>query len=199
MTTATKVSPKNHQPRLKMRYQQGIIKELRAELKLTNAHEVPKLEKVMVNVGLGKAQDEKKLLEAAANTLLKITGQRPVPTLAKKSIASFKLRQGSQIGLKVTLRGDRMYEFVDRFINLVLPRLRDFRGVSLQAFDRDGNYSIGLTDQSSFPELSYEDTAVAHGLQITFAVRAKQPEQSKALLMKFGLPFEKVIKESKNG
>jgi len=127
----------------------------------------------------------------ASNTIAKITGQHPVETVAKKSIATFKLREGSKIGVMVTLRGNRMYEFADRFINLVLPRLRDFHGVASKSFDKQGNYSIGLSDQSVFPELSYEDTATAHGLQIIFTISAKNPDHAKALLEKLGMPFEK--------
>jgi large subunit ribosomal protein L5 len=180
-----------YQSRLKLAYNQNFAKELKDELKLANINQVPKLEKIVINVGLGRAKDDKRLLEVAANTVRKITGQQPVETVARMSIASFKLREGNKIGLKVTLRGDRMYEFADRLINIVLPRLRDFHGVSNRAFDRQGNYSIGFTDQSVFPELSYEDTATAHGLQVVFAIRAEEKEHAKELLKKFGMPFEK--------
>ena len=178
-------------PRLKRIYLDSWASELKDELKLSNIHEAPRLEKIVVNVGLGRAKDDKRLLEVAENTLVKITGQKPLQTIAKQSIASFKLREGSKIGLKVTLRDARMYEFADRFINLVLPRLRDFHGASVKAFDKQGNYSIGLVDQSVFPELSYEDTATAHGLQVIFAIKAKRPEHARTLLEKFGVPFEK--------
>jgi large subunit ribosomal protein L5 len=152
---------------------------------------VPKLEKIVVNVGLGKAKDDKKTIEAAKNTLRKVTGQEPVETVAKNSIAGFKLREGNMIGLKLTLRGERMYEFMDRLINIVLPRLRDFHGVSNKAFDKQGNYSIGLTDQSVFPELTFEETTTPHGLQAVFVVKCHDKAHSKALLQKFGMPFEK--------
>jgi len=188
MATVVKTA---YQPRLKTRYNTEIAKELQKELKSSNILEVPRLEKITVNAGLGKAKDEKRILEVASNTIAKITGQHPVETVAKKSIATFKLREGSKIGVKVTLRGDRMYEFADRFINLVLPRLRDFHGVANRAFDKQGNYSIGLPDQSVFPELSYEDTATPHGLQIIFTISAKSPAQAKILLEKMGMPFEK--------
>lgn len=178
-------------PRLKLLYKDKIAGELKSDLKLANIHQVPRLEKIVVNVGLGKAKDEKRLLEVAANTLRKITGQQPIETVAKNSIASFKLREGSKIGLKVTLRDERMYEFADRFINIVLPRLRDFHGVSSKSFDKQGNYSIGLADQSVFPELTYEDTATPHGLQIVFNINAHNPEHAKQLLTKLGMPFEK--------
>lgn len=177
--------------RLRVQYNDALAKELLSELKLKNPHEVPRLEKVVINVGLGKAKDDKKILEVATNTLRKITGQQPVRTVAKNSIAGFKLREGNIIGLKATLRGDRMYEFTDRVITLVLPRLRDFHGVSTKAFDKQGNYSLGFTDQSVFPELSFEETTTAHGLQVIFVINAKQKEHARALLEKFGMPFQK--------
>ena len=142
--------------RLKVAYNQQYVKELVDELGLANPNQVPRLEKIVINIGLGKAKDDKKVLETAANTLRKITGQQPIDTIAKLSIAAFKLREGNKIGLKVTLRGEKMYEFADRLINIVLPRLRDFHGVKEKAFDKSGNYSIGLTDQSVFPELTFE-------------------------------------------
>lgn len=180
--------------RFREAYNTKIAAELQKELALTNAHQVPRLEKITLNVGLGKAKDDKRVIEAAANTLAKITGQKPVETKAKKSIASFKLREGNMIGLKVTLRGDKMYEFLDRFITIVLPRLRDFHGVSPKAFDKQGNYAIGLTDQSVFPELSFEETTTAHGLQAIFTISGGNPAYSRALLEKFGMPFEKEAK-----
>src|SRR3990167_5052506 len=193
MNPLVKSTPKSYAPRLDQLYREKVAVELKDEFGLKNINQVPKLERVVLNVGLGRAQGDKKVLEAATNTLRKVTGQQPIITTAKKSIASFKLRAGSQIGLQVTLRGARMYEFADRLINLVLPRLRDFRGVKNSAFDKQGNYSVGLTDQSVFPELSFEETTVAHGLQVTFVARASGPEQAKALLVKLGLPFEKSL------
>lgn len=184
-------SPVKYQVRLKRQYFEKMVPELQKELKLDNVFEVPRLEKIVINCGLGRAKDDKRLLEIASNTLRKITGQQPVETIARMSIASFKLREGNKIGLKVTLRGDRMYEFADRFINIILPRLRDFHGVSARSFDKQGNYSLGLTDQSVFPELSYEDTATAHGLQIVFNINAKNAEHSRVLLEKLGMPFER--------
>lgn len=177
--------------RLKSLYNDQYSKELMKELELKNVNQVPRIEKVTLNVGLGRAKDDKKLLEVAENTLLKITGQKPVQTTAKVSIASFKLREGNKIGLKVTLRGDRMYEFLDRFINIVLPRLRDFHGVKNTAFDRQGNYAVGITEQSVFPELSYEETTTPHGLQVIIGIKAEEQTHAKALLIKFGMPFEK--------
>jgi large subunit ribosomal protein L5 len=178
-------------PRLKQDYQEKYVSELQKELKLDNVNQVPVLQKVVINVGLGRAKDDKKIMEIATNTITKITGQHPVQTAAKKSIAGFKLREGNKIGLKVTLRGDKMYEFIDRLITVVLPRLRDFHGVSLKSFDNQGNYSLGMTDQSVFPELSFEETTTPHGLQVVFNVKCLNKTDSKALLEKFGMPFEK--------
>jgi large subunit ribosomal protein L5 len=177
--------------RLREQYNTKIRAELQKNLGIENVHDVPRLEKVTLNIGLGRAKDDKKMFEVATNTLRKITGQQPVETIAKKSIASFKLREGNKIGLKVTLRGDRMYEFTDRLITVVLPRLRDFHGVSNKAFDRQGNYSLGMIDQSVFPELTFEETTTVHGLQVVFTIKSKQPQNTKALLEAFGLPFEK--------
>lgn len=195
MATATAQPKQAAQPgtaaRLRVQYAAQIAAGLQKELGLTNPHQVPKLAKVTINVGLGKAKDDKKVIDAAKNTLRKITGQNPVETIAKKSIASFKLREGNMIGLKVTLRGDRMYEFMDRLITIVLPRLRDFHGVSNKAFDRQGNFSMGLTDQSVFPELTFDETTTAHGLQAIFTIKCEDPSHAKALLQKFGMPFEK--------
>lgn len=179
------------QARLKTLYLNQYVPELMKELSIENINQVPKLEKITLNIGLGRAKDDKKLLEVAANTLKKITGQQPVETIAKVSIASFKLREGNKIGLKVTLRGERMYEFLDRLVNIVLPRLRDFHGVKNTAFDRQGNFALGLTEQSVFPELSYEETTTPHGLQIVMTIRSHEPAHSRALLTKFGMPFEK--------
>jgi len=186
--TSTSVSPS----RLKDLYYTKITKELMTELKLSNINEVPKLEKIVVNVGLGRGKDDKKLIEVATNTVRKITGQQPIQTKAKKSIASFKLREGNVIGIKVTLRDEKMYEFMDRLINIVLPRLRDFHGVKNKAFDKSGNFSVGITEQSVFPELTFEETTTPHGIQAVFVINTIKPEYSKALLEKFGMPFEKI-------
>jgi large subunit ribosomal protein L5 len=177
--------------RLQSDYNTKFVGELQKELELANVHQVPRLEKIVVNVGLGRAKDDKKVIEAAKNTLRKVTGQEPIETVAKNSIAGFKLREGNMIGLKLTLRGTRMYEFMDRLINIVLPRLRDFHGVSGKAFDKQGNYSIGMTDQSVFPELTFEETTTTHGLQVVFVVKSMNRDHSRALLSKFGMPFEK--------
>jgi len=178
--------------RFKDAYNATYKQELLKELALKNPNQVPKLEKIVLNVGLGKAKDDKKVMEVATNTLRKITGQQPNQTTARLSIATFKLREGNKIGLKVTLRGDKMYEFMDRLITIVLPRVRDFHGVSKSAFDKQGNYSLGLKDQSVFPELSFEETTTLHGMQINFVINnAKDATKGRALLEKFGMPFEK--------
>lgn len=177
--------------RLKTQYDKKLRAELQKELSLANIHQVPRLEKIVVNAGLGRAKDDKKLMEVAANTLRKITGQQPVQTTAKKSIASFKLREGNKIGLKVTLRGERMYEFMDRVVNIVLPRLRDFHGVSPKSFDKSGNFALGFSDQSVFPELTFDETTTLHGLQVVFVIKAADAAHTRLLLEKFGLPFER--------
>jgi large subunit ribosomal protein L5 len=177
--------------RLRVQYKTTLATELVKELNLKNPHQAPELEKIVVNVGLGKAKDDKKIMEVATNTLRKITGQQPLETIAKNSIAGFKLREGNKIGLKVTLRGELMYEFADRLINVVLPRLRDFHGVSAKAFDKQGNYSLGFVDQSVFPELSFEETTTSHGLQVVFVINCEEKEHARALLEKLGMPFEK--------
>lgn len=185
-------------PRLKTQYSDSLRAELKDKLSLANLHEVPELQKIIINVGMGRAKDDKKMFEVVRTTLRKITGQQPVEVMAKKSIASFKIRKGmNTIGMKVTLRGDRMYEFLDRLTNVVLPRVRDFHGVSAKAFDPKGNYSLGIVEQSVFPELSFEDISQLHGLQINFVIDNSDPEKSRALLEGFGIPFEKTGKEAK--
>lgn len=188
-----KTLPTTTAPRLKALYTSQYTKELQAELNLSNVHQVPRLEKIVVSVGTGKNKDDKRYQEIVVNTLTKITGQAPVQILAKKSIAGFKIRanMGSPIGTRVTLRGARMYEFLDRFVSVSLPRVRDFHGISNKAFDTSGNYSLGVVEQSIFPELTFEETQVVHGMQITFVIRNQDKAHSKALLEKFGLPFEK--------
>lgn len=179
-------------PRLKALYNSKYAQELKNELGLKNINQVPKLEKIVVSVGIGKHKDDKHYYEVVKNTLTKITGQAPIDRMAKKSIASFKIRAGmNRIGLSVTLRGSRMYEFLDRFINVGLPRVRDFHGVSRKAFDKSGNYNIGIIEQSVFPELSFEETQILHGLQITLVIKNEDVSHSLALLEKFGIPFEK--------
>lgn len=190
MATATKDTA--YTPRLKALYQDTIKKELQAELGLANVHQVPKLEKIVVSVGLGKNKDDKRHYEVVKNTLTKITGQAPIDRMAKKSIAGFKIRAGmNRIGINVTLRGTQMYEFMDRFVNIAMPRIRDFHGVGAKAFDKGGNYNVGINDQSIFPELTFEETQVIHGLQVTFVIQNEDKAHSRALLEKFGVPFEK--------
>lgn len=182
-------------PRLKALYTTQYAKELQTELGLKNINQVPVLEKIVVSVGTGKTKDDKRMLETVKNTLTKVTGQAPVEKLAKKSIATFKIRagMGAPVGVMVTLRGARMYEFLDRFANVTLPRVRDFHGVGVK-FDKGGNYNLGITDQSIFPELTFEETQIVHGLQVTFAIKNGNKVASRALLEKFGLPFEKEAK-----
>lgn len=179
-------------PRLKALYNSTYKKELQAELKLENINQVPQIEKIVVSVGTGKKKDDKRHIELVRNTLTKVTGQAPVDRLAKKSIAGFKIRagMGSPIGVMVTLRGARMYEFLDRLVNIALPRVRDFHGVGTK-FDRSGNYNLGITEQSIFSELTFEETQVLHGLQVTFTIKNGSKEGSRLMLEKFGLPFEK--------
>jgi large subunit ribosomal protein L5 len=179
-------------PRLKQLYREQYAAELQKELGLGNIHQVPKLEKIVVSVGIGKNKDDKRHYEVVATTLRKITGQQPVDHMARKSIATFKIRAGmNRVGISVTLRGARMYEFLDRLVNVVLPRVRDFHGVSAKAFDKGGNYNLGIIEQSVFPELTFEDTQVLHGLQVTFVMKSDDKAHSRALLEKFGMPFEK--------
>ena len=179
-------------PRLKALYKTQFVKELQAELKLANIHQVPKLEKIVVSVGIGKNKDDKRHYEVVKNTIIKITGQAPVDRMAKKSIATFKIRAGlNRVGINVTLRGSRMYEFLDRLVNVSLPRVRDFHGVSAKAFDKTGNYNLGIVEQSIFPELTFEETQILHGLQVTMVISGGNATYSRALLEKFGIPFEK--------
>lgn len=188
-----KTAEKTYEPRLKALYRDKLAGELVKELELDNINQVPKLEKVIVSVGIGRHKDDKRFHETVANTLRKITGQQPIDRMAKKSIATFKIRKGmgAPIGVSVTLRGSRMYEFLDRLINVALPRVRDFHGVGAKGFDRSGNYSLGVVEQSVFPELGFEDTQVLHGLQITFVMKADSRRHTRLLLEKFGIPFEK--------
>ena len=181
----------NYQPRLKLLYYNELRPQLHKDLKLANIYEVPKLEKIVINTGLGRSKDNKQIFATAENTLAKISGQKPQICLSRMSIASFKLRTGNKIGMMVTLRDQRMYEFLDRLINLVIPRFRDFRGISLKAFDTTGNYSIGFREQALFPELSFEETNPAHGLQANLVFDSNNAQYNKALMEAFGFKFEK--------
>ena len=184
-------------PRLKVLYQDKIVKDLEKELNIKNINQVPKLEKVIVSCGVGKKREDKHYTETVALTLAKITGQASTSRLAKKSIATFKIRKGmgAPVGYLTTLRNDKMYEFVDRFINIALPHVRDFHGVPSKSFDEQGNYSVGLKEQTVFPEITFEDASVLHGLEITFIIKNDSKEASRKLLEAFGMPFEK--KENK--
>jgi large subunit ribosomal protein L5 len=177
--------------RLKEIYKDEIAPALFEELGLENVMQVPKIEKVVVNIGVGAALDNPKALDEAVRDLTTITGQRPVVTKAKKSIANFKLREGRIIGTKVTLRGDRMWSFLDRLINVALPRVRDFRGISPDSFDGRGNYTLGLQEQLIFPEINYDDVETIRGMEITIVTTADNDDQARALLTKFGMPFKK--------
>ena len=180
-------------PRLKEEYNKTIKKNLQKELKLDNINQVPELEKVIVSSGVGKKREDKRFTETVDLTLTKITGQKTTSRLAKKSIATFKIRKGmgAPIGYLVTLRNDKMYEFVDRLINIALPHVRDFHGVSRNSFDKQGNYSLGLKEQTVFPEITFEDAGVLHGLEVTFIIKNGSKEGSIKLLELFGMPFEK--------
>ncbi len=183
-------------PRLKEKYNKEIKKQLKEELGLDNINQVPKLEKVVISSGVGKKREDKRFTETVALTLEKISGQKPTSRLAKKSIASFKIRKGmgAPVGYLATLRNDKMYEFVDRLINVTLPNVHDFHGVSNKAFDAQGNYSLGIKEQTVFPEITFEDSAVLHGLEVTFIIKNGSKEGSKKLLEAFGMPFEKGAK-----
>lgn len=183
----------DYSPRLKELYNKELKVKLQKALGLKNINEVPKLTKVIVASGVGKKREDKKFTETVALTLSKITGQAPTSRLAKKSIAGFKIRKGmgAPVGYLTTLRNDKMYEFVDRLINVALPHVRDFHGVKRNAFDKQGNYSLGITEQTVFPEITFEDAAVLHGLEITFIIKNGSKEGSLKLLELFGMPFEK--------
>ena len=174
---------------LKQRYRDTIQPKLLKDLSLSNIHEVPKVLKVTVNRGLGEAATNAKSLEASVNELAQITGQKVVITRAKKAIAAFKIRQGMPIGCAVTLRGDRMYAFLERFINLALPRIRDFRGVSPKSFDGRGNYTVGVREQIIFPEISFDKIDAIRGMDITIVTSARTDEEGRALLREMGMPF----------
>lgn len=177
--------------RLKAKYNDEIIPSLREKFNYNNIMEVPMLDKIVVNIGVGDATTNSKLLEAAMNDLEVITGQKPVKTTAKKSIAGFKLREGQPIGCKVTLRGENMYNFLDKLISITLPRVRDFRGISNKSFDGRGNYTLGLTEQLIFSEIEYDNVVKVRGMDIVFVTTAKTNEEALELLKGFGMPFKK--------
>jgi len=176
-------------PRLRSKFEKDVAPALLKELELSNVMAVPRLHKIVVNMGVGEATQNAKVLDPAVNELGQITGQKPVVTRAKKSIAAFKVRQGQSIGAMVTLRGDRMYEFFDRLVNIVLPRVRDFKGVSSKSFDGRGNFTLGLHDQLIFPEISYEKVDKLKGMNVTIVTTAGSDNQARALLKHLGMPF----------
>jgi large subunit ribosomal protein L5 len=186
-TTSTTGSPAR--PRLKERYLSDVRDRLKGELSLANVMEVPRLEKIVVNMGVGRATQQQSLIEGAQRDLQVITGQKPVVTRAKKSIAGFKLREGQAIGVKATLRGDRAWEFFDRLLSLAIPRIRDFRGLSPRAFDGHGNYTFGVTEQLIFPEIDYDKIDTTRGMDITIVTTARTNEEGRAFLAAFGFPF----------
>ena len=177
--------------RLKETYKNDVFPALKEKFQYENVMEVPKLEKVTLNMGLGEAKDNAKIMESAVEEIALITGQRPIVTKARKSIANFKVRQGMPVGAKVTLRGDNMYEFIDKLINIALPRVRDFKGVSKNSFDGRGNYSMGIKEQLIFPEINYDKVDTIKGMNIVFTTTAKTDEEAQALLADLGMPFEK--------
>ncbi|HEX9839710.1 MAG TPA: 50S ribosomal protein L5 [Anaerolineales bacterium] len=177
--------------RMQERYKTEIVPALRKAFDLKNIMQVPRIEKVVVNIGMGEALDNPKALEAAVSDLTIITGQKPVMTKARKSIANFKLREGRLIGTKVTLRGNRMWAFLDRLLSTALPRVRDFRGVSANAFDGRGNYTLGLRDQLIFPEIEYDKIDKLRGMEVTIVTTAKNDDQARVLLQLLGMPFSK--------
>ncbi len=177
--------------RLKETYNNSVFKALMEKFSYENPMEVPKLEKVTINMGLGEAKDNAKVMEGAVEELALITGQKPIVTKARKSIANFKVRQGMPVGAKVTLRGENMYTFVDKFFNIALPRVRDFKGVSKNSFDGRGNYSMGIKEQLIFPEINYDKVDMIKGMNVVFTTTAKTDEEAAALLELLGMPFEK--------
>ena len=177
--------------RLKEQYKNEIVPELTKKFGYKNVMQVPKLDKIVVNMGVGEAKENAKVLESAMNDMAIITGQKPVQTKAKTSVANFKIREGMPIGCKVTLRGDRMYEFLDRLVNLALPRVRDFRGVNPNAFDGRGNYALGIKEQLIFPEIEYDKVDKVRGMDIIFVTTAKTDEEGRELLRLFNMPFAK--------
>ena len=177
--------------RLQQYYEETVVPKLKADLNITNPMQVPKITKITVNMGVGEAVADKKVMDAAVTDLQKITGQKPLVTKSRKAIASFKIRQGLAIGCKVTLRGARMYEFLDRLITIAMPRIRDFRGVSARSFDGQGNYSMGVKEQIIFPEIQYDQIDQVRGMDITITTTATDNRQGRALLEAFNFPFRK--------
>jgi large subunit ribosomal protein L5 len=178
-------------PRLRTRYEDEIVPELLREFDYSNTMQVPRLEKVVVNIGIGEAISDSKALDAASSDLRIITGQQPIPIKARKSVAAFKLREGMTVGLKVTLRGERMWYFLDKLISVALPRIRDFRGVPETAFDGNGNYTLGLREQLIFPEIDYDKIDKARGMEVSLVTSARTDDEGRSLLIKLGMPFRR--------
>jgi len=189
LVTRLKTREEEAMSRLKEKYKKEVVANLMQDFGYKNVLAVPKLEKVIINVGVGEATNNSKAMDAAVNDLTLITGQRPVVTRAKRSIAAFKLRQGMMVGCKVTLRGNRMYDFVDKLFNVALPRVRDFRGVPPKSFDGRGNYTLGIKEQLIFPEIDYDKIDKARGMDIIFVTTAQKDEEAKELLKLLGMPF----------
>ena len=175
--------------RLQEKYRSDVVPALKQKFGYKNVMEIPKLEKIVINMGLGDCKDNAKSFDVAVNELMTISGQKPLVTKAKKSIANFKVRAGMNVGAKVTLRGDRMYEFADKLVSIVLPRMRDFRGVSAKAFDGRGNYALGVREQLIFPEIEYDKVEKIRGMEMIFVTTAKTDEEAKELLSQLGMPF----------
>lgn len=194
MATSTQASKTPLAPRLKAIYREQIIPVLTEQFSYTNPHQVPSITKVVVNTGVGEAARDSKVIDGALRDLTQITGQKPVVTLARKSIAQFKLREGMPIGAHVTLRGNRAWEFVDRLVNLALPRIRDFRGLSDRQFDGNGNYTFGITEQSVFHEINQDNIDRVRGFDITIVTTAKTDGEGRALLLALGFPFAQQVK-----
>jgi large subunit ribosomal protein L5 len=185
------MAKQTYEPRLQKIYKEKVAPELKADFSYSSCMQIPRLEKIIVSMGVGEAVTNKKFLESAVQEITQITGQKAVKTKARKSIANFKIRQGQEIGVKVTLRGVRMYEFFDRLVNVALPRVKDFRGVNANAFDGHGNYSLGITEQIIFPEIDYDKIEQVTGMNIAVVTTAKTDAEAKSLLAKLGMPFRK--------
>jgi len=179
-----------YQPRLRTKYQEEIIPELTKQYGYKTVMEVPKLEKIAINQGIGEALTDKKLIDSGLSEMAAITGQKAVPTISKKDVSNFKLRKGSQIGVRVTLRGEKMYEFLDRLVSVALPRVRDFRGINDKGFDGRGNYSFGIPEQIIFPEINIDKVNKINGMDITFVTSASSDKEALSLLKEFGMPFK---------
>jgi large subunit ribosomal protein L5 len=185
------MATQSYQPRLKGKYHEEIVKNLQSQFQYKTVMQVPKLQKICINQGIGDAVSDKKMIEAAVKEMTTITGQKAVPTYSTKDISNFKLRKGVAIGVRVTLRGDKMYEFLDRLIASSLPRIRDFKGVNNKGFDGNGNYTLGITEQIIFPEIDIDKVTKIQGMDITFVTSAPTDKEAHALLTEFGIPFKK--------